>query len=373
MKDSAFTNSGIFRYTTMLVAASLTISVFIIGRTFLIPFAWGLLLALASVRMLDKLEYKLKIKRVVLTLSFVFLVLIVVILIFNFFVFEIRRIIVGMPEMAEEVGDLLHGFFQTLHSYGLPAPDRIGREEIQDFVAGQSKTITEILGGLARGLGKIVLVAIYLFFLLFYRDNYLQYMTLRDKTRKNILEKRKRFNDILDVVNNFLYGLLIVTLIMAVMLYILFLIIGLKFALFFAVLVALLTLIPYIGIPVGMIVVVLFASITNDGLVVPLLAVGVILISNIAQENVFKPIIIGDKIKLNAFMIFASVIVGGLIWGVSGMILFMPLVGVVKLLLENNESTKPVAVLFAQLPKDVRHQFHKEIRKGVEKEIEGQS
>lgn len=35
-----------------------------------------------------------------------------------------------------------------------------------------------------------------------------------------------------------------------------------------------------------------------------------------------------------------------LIWGVSGMILFMPFAGIAKVLLEYNESTRPLVALF---------------------------
>jgi predicted PurR-regulated permease PerM len=86
MKTELFTNSQLFKYTTTLVAFSLTIAIFVLAKSFLIPFAWSLLIALASVRMLDKIEYKLKMKRIVLTLSFVFLVLIFVVLLFYFFI-----------------------------------------------------------------------------------------------------------------------------------------------------------------------------------------------------------------------------------------------------------------------------------------------
>jgi predicted PurR-regulated permease PerM len=44
--------------------------------------------------------------------------------------------------------------------------------------------------------------------------------------------------------------------------------------------------------------------------------------------------------------------VGGLIWGVSGMILFMPFAGIAKVLLDSSESTKPLVALFITLPKD---------------------
>jgi predicted PurR-regulated permease PerM len=320
--------------------------------------------------MLDKIEYRFKLKRIVLALSFVFSVLLIIMLIFYFFYIEIRMIVSEMPEFSEKVGDLLHNLSSFMGNYGISIPDHINRGFIQDYVTGHSDSITNLLAGFGKGVGNIFLVAIYLFFLIYYRDNYLHFMTLRDKTPRKIAQNRKRFNDILDIINNFLYGIVIVTVIMGVMVYIIFLIIGLKFALFFAVLVALLTLIPYLGNPIGMVIVFLFGAISSDGLLVPLLAVGGIIVSNMAQENIFKPIIIGDKIKLNAFMIFFSVIVGGLIWGISGMILFMPLIGIFKLLLERNEKTKPLSVLFTHLPKEVRHQFHKEIAKDIKKDME---
>ena len=370
MTTESFTNSSLFKFTITLIAVMLSISVFIIGKSFLIPFAWSLLIALASVRMLDKIEYKLKARRIFITLSFVFTVLILVILVFYFFYIEVRMIISDMPEFSNKISALLSNISGVFSNYGIAIPNHIDNSAIEDYVTGHSNTITNLLTGFGQGIGKIFLIAIYLFFLIYYRDNYLHYMTLRDKTPKKIAENRKRFNDILDIINNFLYGLLIVTLIMGVMLYVLFLLIGLKFALFFAVLVALLSLIPYLGVPIGMVVVFLFGAITNDGFLIPLLGVGSIFLSNLAQENVFKPIIIGDKIKLNAFMIFFSVVTGSLIWGISGMILFMPLIGIFKLLLEHNEHTKPLSVLFTQLPKEVRHQFHKEVAKGIQSELE---
>jgi len=365
----SFTDSGLFKFTITLIAVILSIAVFIVGKAFLVPFAWALLLALASVRILDRIEYKLKAKRVIITLSFVLTVLIVVILLFYFLYSQIRMIVTNMPEFSDKIGLMLDNLSDALDNYGIVIPD-INKETFQNYLSKHSDVIASLVAGFGQGLGKIFLIAIYLFFLIFYRDNYLHYMTLRDKTPKKILERRKRFNDILDIVNNFLYGLLIVTLIMAVMLYIMFLLVGLKFALFFAVLVALFSLVPYLGIPFGMVIVFLFGSITSDGLLVPLLATGCIFLSNFAQENVFKPIIIGDKIKLNAFMIFISVVTGGIIWGISGMILFMPLIGIIKLVMERSESTKPLSVLFTNLPKEVRHQFSKEIAKDIEAELE---
>ena len=232
----------------------------------------------------------------------------------------------------------------------------IDQTQIHSWITDHSDVIAKALASFGKSIGNIFLVGVYLFFILYYRDNYLYFMRLREKTDDGFTLAKKRSQEVISIINNFLRGLFATTLILAVMLYIIFLLIGLKFALFFAVLVALLTLIPYIGSPLGMATVFVFASISNDGLTVPLLALAGMLVSNALKSNVIKPIVIGHKIKLNAFMIFLTVITGGMIWGVSGMILFMPFAGIAKVLLEYNESTKPIAALFTIVPKDALKQ-----------------
>jgi predicted PurR-regulated permease PerM len=117
----------------------------------------------------------------------------------------------------------------------------------------------------------------------------------------------------------------------------------------------------------GAIIVFVFASLFNDTLLIPLLAVAGILLANTLKSYIFKPIIIGDKINLNAFIIFLSVIVGGMVWGVTGMILFMPLVGIVKVLLEYNEKTKPLGALLSTVPKGALHQIDEQKKNAPEK------
>ncbi len=370
MREESFTNSKLFKLTIFLIAAFLIVTIFILGKPFLVPFAWSLLIALASVRMLDKIEHKLRLKRIAVTISFVLIVIILFISLFYFFYVEIRMIVSSMPDFAKKIATILQKLSTTMQSYGISIPDHIAPNAIHNYVSGHTNIITGILAGFGQGIGKIFLVGIYLFFLIYYRDNYLYYMKEREKTYEKFKAAKEKLNEILDIINNFLYGLVIVTLIIAVMLFVIFLLIGLKFALFFAVFVALLTLIPILGIPIGMAIVFTFGLLAHDGLLTPVLAVVGILVSNFFQENVFKPLVIGEKIKLNAFMIFLSVIIGGLIWGVPGMILFMPMVGIIKLLLERNENTKPIAILFTQVPDSLRHHFHQSIKNDIKTKSE---
>ena len=350
MKTFSVDDSKLIRVTAVLVIFCFSIATMIIAKSFLVPLAWSLLIALASFQMLNRIERKYRINRLFSSLIFVALMLIGIVLLFYFFFLEITSIIHGIPSFSANLINSIQKLLTALEEYGIHTPV-IDKTQIHDWVSGHMELIAKALAAFGKSAGQIFLVAIYLFFILYYRDNYRYFMRLRSKTADDFTTSRERAKEEIGIISNFLYGLFTTTLILAVMLYVIFLFIGLKFAMFFAILFALLTLIPYIGSPVGMAIVFVFALITNDGLLVPLLALAGIIVSNTLRGNVIKPIIIGKKIDLNAFAIFLSVITGGLIWGVSGMILFMPFAGIAKVLLESNESTKPLVALFVTLPK----------------------
>ena len=340
------------RTAGILFIASITIVILIIAKSFLIPLAWSLIIALASFQMLNRIEKKYHMKRLFSSLLFVALILLVIILLFYFFLSEIASIVKGIPFFSEKLIEALQNVIVIMEDYGIHLP-MIDRAQIHSWVSNHAEVITKVLTSFGKSIGNIGLVGIYLFFILYYRDNYLYFMRLREKTEEGFARAKQRSREIIGIINNFLFGLFSITLILAAMLLIIFLLIGLKYALFFAILLSLLSLIPYIGSPLGMVIVVIFAVISNDGLLVPLLALAGIIISNTLKSNVFKPIVIGSKINLNAFVIFLSVITGGLIWGVSGMILFMPFAGIAKVLFEYNESTRPLVALFEILHEKV--------------------
>ena len=133
--------------------------------------------------------------------------------------------------------------------------------------------------------------------------------------------------------------------------YVVFLVFGLKFSLFWAVFLALLNLIPFIGNPIGLAVIMLFAIVTKETMLIPTLIFAALFVMNFLQDNVIRPWIVGDKLKINAFAVFVAIIIGGMIWGVSGMILFIPIAGIVKIILESNKESGVYAIFFSELPK----------------------
>jgi putative heme transporter len=76
--------------------------------------------------------------------------------------------------------------------------------------------------------------------------------------------------------------------------------------------------------------------------------VGVIIVHGVVQfleGNFITPKITGSKISINALAAIVALLVGGKIWGIAGMILAVPAVGILKILVSYSSSLKPFVIL----------------------------
>jgi len=346
---NATENPGI-KIASQLIIFSFTVAVLIIGKSVLIPFAWSLMIALASVNMMEKIENKIRLPRGLLILIYIIFVVALIFLILYFFYIEINFIVSDLSSINEKITGLLHDLSVQLTSLGIHIPDHIDRLYFKEVVDKNTSTIFSFISGLGLNIWNIILIIFYMFFLLYYREVFPMFFRKKLNDEKKFQAMRDEILRSVQIIRSYLVGTLLITFISAVMNYIIFLVLGLPYALFFAVFLAILNLIPFIGNPIGLIVIIFFSLITYDSLLIPLLVFISLFVTNFLQDNVIRPWLIGDKLKINAFTVFIAVIFGGAIWGVSGMILFIPMVGIIKIILENNEKTAPYAVFLSEIP-----------------------
>src|SRR5690606_4429968 len=102
---------------------------------------------------------------------------------------------------------------------------------------------------------------------------------------------------------------------------------------------------PYVGSTLGGMFPFVMALATEDSMQPALMvALSIILIQTI--DNYFiEPNVVGGEVNLSALASILSIIIGGIIWGVAGMILFIPIVGIFKIICDHVESLKPIAYL----------------------------
>ena len=121
--------------------------------------------------------------------------------------------------------------------------------------------------------------------------------------------------------------------------------IDVEYYLLFAIWIAVMNLIPYIGVFISSAVVILYVFLTTDTIFYPLLTLAVLWSIQLLENNIITPLVVGAKVNVNALAVILAILIGGAIWGVSGMVLFIPLTGILKITFDSIPALQPYGYL----------------------------
>jgi predicted PurR-regulated permease PerM len=124
-------------------------------------------------------------------------------------------------------------------------------------------------------------------------------------------------------------------------------IIGIPYPLLFGFTASLLTFIPYIGILVSAILPITIAWITFNSIWYPIGVIFVFGLVQILEAYIIFPYAVGSRLKINALAILVVILIGGLLWGAAGMILFIPFLSIIKLIADRTESLQFISLLLS--------------------------
>lgn len=200
--------------------------------------------------------------------------------------------------------------------------------------AGVFDSVGKVVMGFFAFLGTSLLTFVYIFFLLLYRS----------KMKKSILrfapsEKRPKALEILknsvQLSQSYLAGRLLLIFFLIVLYSIGLAISGVKHAILVSILAALLSLIPYIGNIIGFFLAMGMAAFSGGDTAA---FIGVIITFSVAQfveSYILEPYIVGHKVELNPLMTILVVVLGEAVWGITGMIISIPVFGILKIVFDN--------------------------------------
>ncbi|MCG8452099.1 MAG: AI-2E family transporter [Spirochaetales bacterium] len=143
----------------------------------------------------------------------------------------------------------------------------------------------------------------------------------------------------------------VISLVTGVLAWLICLAFGLQFALFWGFLAFLLNFIPSIGSILASALPVFMGVIQFDGLgaVVALaLCLGA---SQFVIGSVIDPMVMGNRLRLNTITVIFGLLFWGYIWGIPGMLLSVPLMVMLRLLLERTDDLAVVARIMGNAPK----------------------
>ncbi|MEX2456977.1 MAG: AI-2E family transporter [Balneolaceae bacterium] len=228
------------------------------------------------------------------------------------------------------------------------------RTSVLNFFSDNTDTLLSRVADAASVFSTIFLVPVFMFLILIFRD-FLKEFVLKAFGNKSI-EEYKRVETIIDkvkvVVQDYIAGVLIVITILAVLNSIMLTVIGVEHALFFGVFAAMLNVIPFVGPMLGSVLPVLYALFTMDSLFYPLIILLGFYVIQLFEGNLFTPVIVGSKVSMNALAALLLLFIGAQIWGLVGMILFIPLGAMMKVIFDEVESLHPYGFVMGRVPKE---------------------
>ncbi|MGY0407156.1 MAG: AI-2E family transporter [Polaribacter sp.] len=243
-------------------------------------------------------------------------------------------------ELQANIQDIFNQITTYFSSKGI---DVLSELKNVDFVS-QFKAIPNLLNSVLGALGSL---SVGLFSVLFISFFFMKDSRLFKNGVMTLIPNKSegRFSKSLETINNLLsryfIGLLLQITILFILYTIILLIFGISNAVVIAFLCALLNLIPYVGPIIGAVIMLILSMTSNIGLdfqatILPTTIYVMIgyFIAQIIDNFISQPIIFSKTTKSHPLEIFLIIIIGGLLFGIVGMITAVPLYTALKVILK---------------------------------------
>lgn len=212
-----------------------------------------------------------------------------------------------------------------------------------DVTSGISfSAIPDLLNGIVGALGSfgIGLFSVIFISFFFMKDSALLHRGLMTVVKdENEYRATQSFNKIKDLLSRYFLGLLLQIVVLFVLYTIILLIFGIDNALVIAFLCALLNLIPYVGPLIGGVIILVLSMSSNLGLdfqtVILPTTIKVMIgyaIAQLIDNFVSQPLIFSNSVKSHPLEIFLIIVIAGLLFGVAGMIVAIPVYTALKVI-----------------------------------------
>lgn len=340
---------GIITRFVILMLFFLLLYTFLIEfKNFLYPIFLGILFAYLLYPVAKFFEGK-SIPRIPGILLSVFLGIFIVYGTIFFIYTQLKFLLKDIPALeAQAVKNIDTFFYQLEIQFGILSDTQQYdlKNTLSDFFQTSTDNLNVILTATVQTAFTVFIMPVYIFFLLYYRNKYRDFilMVLPEKGHQKTDEIIK---EISIVIKKYMGGVFIVVLILCFVNSIGLYIVGVKYWLLLGLIAAMCNFIPYFGTIIGFSFPLIMALLTGDG---PGTAVGVVILFIIVQfteNNILTPNITGGQVQINPFFIILSVLIGGIIWGIPGMFIVVPLMASIRIVCEKVEILKPWAFLIS--------------------------
>jgi len=266
----------------------------------------------------------------------------IILLVGGFFSYQVSGLLKDFPQIRENVN--IH--WQHLSNWIMQKTHFSNEQQLEILREQGNKMLDNaggFLGGAAVSLSSIFifvgLLPIYIFLILYYKNLLVRFTFLwfRQEHHEQVAGAIKETEVI---IKSYLVGLMIQVAYITVLLGGTLMIVGIKHALLIGILFGILNLIPYIGALIGNIIGVLLTLTSSQELWHVAAVLVIIAIVQFLDNNILMPRILGSRVRINAFVSLLGVVLGGMLAGISGMFLSLPMIAILKIIFDRTEDFK---------------------------------
>lgn len=273
------------------------------------------------------------------------IVLLLIVILFN----------VILPVVIESVKDLVNniqGYFEiAISNYnGLPEDSALKGELVKDTINNiqnidikqyfqLDKLMSYVISAynIVTSLFDVFVSIVVSIYVLSERDDILKFLKkcacamFKEKTYKNM---DKYFNNSNEIFFKFIASQFLDAVVVGVLVTIAMSIMGIKYAPLLGFFIGLFNMIPYVGAIIAVAISAIITLITG-GLSQTIWMLIVVVVLQQIDANIINPNIIGQSLKVSPLLVIFAITVGGAYFGMLGMFLAVPVIAIVKIVIED--------------------------------------
>jgi predicted PurR-regulated permease PerM len=221
------------------------------------------------------------------------------------------------------------------------------KEQVTQLPLLAANNLAVSLSVITGFLIKVFLVPVYVFFLLYYRHFFIEffYKIFPESDKITIDETLEKLEV---VIKGYIFGQFLDVLIIGIVNSIVLYSIGIGYPIILGFGLSFLCIIPYLGMIVGSILILLVGLLTTNTTWQPLTAFGVLWTIHIIDSNILAPNIIGSRISINPLIAIFILFLFGELWGLAGLFLAFPLAAILKVIFDIVPGLKPYGFLLGE-------------------------
>jgi predicted PurR-regulated permease PerM len=333
------------KFSQVLTGIIALVVILYVGQGIILPLAFAVFIAIVLNPVVNRLQ-RLGINRILSIVITLVITLALITLLTWFISYQIAGFVETLPALKKNTTVLYDEFTEWMHK-----TFHLNRETVTRYlnqlrsqgIDSSSSYIGQTLVTITGAFGVLILMPVYVFLVLLYKPLILGFIAMLFKN-----SDRRIVTDVVGesrtLIQSYLYGLLVEMALVAVLNSGGLLLIGMKSAILLGVIAAILNVIPYLGGVIATALAMLVAVATK-GPSEAWLVLFVFLTVQLIDNNFLVPKIVASQVRINALASIVVVLMGGVLWGVPGMFIAIPVTALCKVIFDHIEDLKPFGLL----------------------------